>query len=67
MKKSHPCFALWLQTGAQATDYYKDSDLSVGTVLNVWGRRFVLADCDDFTKEYYSKKYGLSKWTAFTQ
>lgn len=26
--------------------------------VNVWGRRMVIADCDDFTKEYYRVRYG---------
>lgn len=48
-----------LKTGAVHTEYYTDSDLTVGTVLNVWGRRFVLCDCDEYTKEYYKTKYGV--------
>ncbi|XP_077987330.1 EF-hand domain-containing family member C2-like [Glandiceps talaboti] len=51
-----------LKTGAVQTDYYKDSDLQIGSVLNVWGRKYVLCDCDDFTKEYYSTKYGLANF-----
>jgi len=49
------------QTGAVHTDYYHDSDLTIGTVLNVWGRKFRICDCDEFTKEYYKSKYGLRK------
>ena len=49
------------QTGAVHQEYYHDSDLTVGTVLNVWGRKFTLCDCDEFTKEYYKTKYGVSK------
>lgn len=47
------------QTGAVATDYYRDSDLTVGGVVNLWGRKLLLCDCDQFTKEYYSSKYGI--------
>lgn len=49
------------QTGAVATDYYQDSDLTVGGVVNLWGRKLLLCDCDQFTKEYYSSKYGIGK------
>lgn len=48
-----------LKTGASPTEFYKDSDLTLGAVLNVWGRKFLIVDCDDFTKEYYRTKYGL--------
>ena len=52
------------QTGAVNNEFYKDSDLTVGTVLNVWGRRFVLTGCDEFTKEYYRTKYGISEYST---
>ena len=49
------------QTGAVHTDYYNDSDLTLGSVINVWGRKFLICDCDDFTKEFYKSKYGVRK------
>ncbi|KAI0238926.1 EF-hand domain-containing family member C2, partial [Lamellibrachia satsuma] len=52
-----------LKTGARDQEFYKDSDLSIGAVLNVWGRKFYLCDCDDFTKEYYRTKYGITDFT----
>ena len=50
-----------LQTGEVHQEYYKDSDLSIGAILNVWGRKVVLCDCDEFTREYYKTKFGVSK------
>ena len=52
---------LIFQTGAVYTDYYQDNDLTIGSVINVWGRKFRICDCDEFTKEYYKSKYGLRK------
>ncbi|XP_071799106.1 EF-hand domain-containing family member C2-like [Asterias amurensis] len=52
-----------LKTGAVHTEYYKENDLKIGTEINMWGRKLTLCDCDDFTKEYYRSKYGV---TAFT-
>lgn len=49
------------QTGAVSQDFYCDSDLLPGAVVNVWGRKFTICDCDDFTKEYYRTKFGISK------
>ncbi|KAF7709475.1 EF-hand domain-containing family member C2 isoform X1 [Silurus meridionalis] len=48
-----------LKTGAVNEEFYKDCDLNVGGVINVWGRRVVICDCDNFTKEYYRSKYGV--------
>jgi len=47
-----------LKTGAVHADYYHDTDLVVGGVVNVWGRKFLICGCDDFTQEYYKSKYG---------
>ena len=50
-----------VQIGAVNQEFYKDSDLKIGTYVNVWGRSFLICDCDEFTKEYYGVKYGISK------
>ncbi|XP_037644734.1 EF-hand domain-containing family member C2 [Sebastes umbrosus] len=52
-----------LKTGAVHHDFYKDCDLIVGGELNVWGRRVIITDCDDFTKDYYRSKYGIEDFT----
>lgn len=52
-----------LKTGACPTEFYKDSDLTLGAVINVWGRKFLLVDCDDFTKEYYQSKFGVEDFS----
>uniref|UniRef100_A0A673CBG2 EF-hand domain (C-terminal) containing 2 n=1 Tax=Sphaeramia orbicularis TaxID=375764 RepID=A0A673CBG2_9TELE len=40
-------------------DFYQDRDLTIGGELNVWGRKVIICDCDEFTKEYYRSKYGI--------
>ncbi|XDV30268.1 hypothetical protein PO909_033222 [Leuciscus waleckii] len=52
-----------LKTGAVDEELYKDCDLIIGGVINVWGRRVLLYDCDNFTKEYYRSKYGIEDFT----
>nr|XP_046261036.1 EF-hand domain-containing family member C2 isoform X2 [Scatophagus argus] len=52
-----------LKTGAVHEEFYKDCDLTVGGVVNVWGRRVIITDCDDFTKDYYRSKYGIEDFT----
>jgi len=50
--------------GALHRDFYKDEDLRIGSILNIYNRRFVIYDCDDFTKEYYRVKYGISEFSC---
>lgn len=49
-----------LRTGSLGDKFYVDSDLTIGSVINVFGRRVLLCDCDAFTREYYTLKYGVS-------
>ncbi|KAF1429281.1 EF-hand domain-containing family member C2, partial [Spheniscus humboldti] len=51
------------KTGAVHQEFYRDSDLKIGAVINVWGRKIMLCDCDEFTKEYYRTKYGIEDFT----
>jgi len=51
-----------LKTGAINLNYYKDNDLMVGRVVNCFGRKLILTDCDQFTKEFYKNKYGINNF-----
>ncbi|CAL1546448.1 unnamed protein product [Lymnaea stagnalis] len=55
-----------LKTGAVNNEFYTDCDLSLGSTLSVWGRKFVICDCDNFTREYYKTKYGIEDMTPVT-
>lgn len=50
-----------IQTGALQLEYYRENDLNLGAALNVWGRKVVICDCDEFTREFYHSKYGIGK------
>ncbi|XP_067460234.1 EF-hand domain-containing family member C2 [Thunnus thynnus] len=52
-----------LKTGAVHEEFYKACDLMVGGEVNVWGRRVIISDCDDFTKDYYRSNYGIEDFT----
>lgn len=46
-------------SGGPVEPSYGPGDLSIGAVLNVFGRKVVLTDCDPYTKEYYRTTYGF--------
>lgn len=58
------CICEWSKTGAVHEEFYRDCDLTIGGVINVWGRRVIICDCDNFTKEYYGSKYGIGKFKS---
>lgn len=57
-----PLSFLLLQTGAVHEEFYKDCDLMLGEEVNVWGRRVLISDSDEFTKDYYRSKYGIGNY-----
>ncbi|CAH0563867.1 unnamed protein product [Brassicogethes aeneus] len=50
-----------LDCGKEVTEYYSEKDFSIGGTLNCYGRNIVIIDCDMFTKDYFSKNYGLEE------
>ncbi|KAF5307016.1 hypothetical protein FQR65_LT18488 [Abscondita terminalis] len=52
-----------LNCGKEKVEYYSEQDLTIGGVLNCYGRKVVLTDCDPYTKEYYRTKYGIDNFT----
>lgn len=51
-----------LDCGREKIDHYTEEDLSIGAILNCYGRKIVLTDCDSFTRDYYAEKYGISEF-----
>lgn len=40
---------------AEVTEYYSPKDFKVGGTIFVYGRKFLLLDCDKFTRDYYER------------
>ena len=45
--------------GEVKVEFYSDADLRIGQWVNVYGRKFLLCEVDEFTREYYRQKYGI--------
>ncbi|KAK6091135.1 hypothetical protein BDEG_24632 [Batrachochytrium dendrobatidis JEL423] len=45
-----------------SNDYFTERDFMIGGVLHLYGRPFVICDCDEFTKSFYRENYGVSEF-----
>ncbi|XP_061712328.1 EF-hand domain-containing protein 1-like [Cydia pomonella] len=48
-------------TDEEVTEYYSPSDLIVGETVFVLGRRFLISDCDPFTRRYYQTMLNIEQ------
>jgi hypothetical protein len=41
--------------------YYRDTDLHIGSYIRIFDRDMLIHDVDEFTRNYYQKKYGYTE------
>ncbi|PAA60695.1 hypothetical protein BOX15_Mlig016896g3 [Macrostomum lignano] len=63
LPNTFPSVALEL-SDAEVKDYFTPRDFVIGETVVINGRRFVLYDCDNFTKAWYYQHFGVTEFNC---
>lgn len=47
-------------------EYFSPADFAVGKTVQIYNRKFFLYDCDNFTRAYYVKRFGITGFDPIT-
>ncbi|CAM6035434.1 unnamed protein product [Sphagnum compactum] len=50
-----------ISTAKPKENYYRDTDLHIGSYIRIFDRDMLIHDVDEFTRNYYQKKYGYTE------
>ncbi|XP_029641015.1 EF-hand domain-containing protein 1-like [Octopus sinensis] len=59
---TYPAISMEL-TNHEVREYLTPPDFIIGKTINIYGRVFLVYDCDNFTKAYYNRHFGITDFT----
>ena len=63
-RKKHHMLADNRDLSSRLVQYYDAADLKLGMEIVICGKKILLHDCDQFTRDYYKVKYGIDGMVA---
>ena len=63
-RKKHHMLADNRDLSSRLVQYYDAADLKLGMEIVICGKKILLHDCDQFTRDYYKVKYGMDGMVA---
>ena len=63
-RKKHHMLADNRDLTSRLVQYYDAADLKLGMEISICGKKILLHDCDQFTRDYYKVKYGIDGMVA---
>ena len=63
VESSFPAVVMELSDN-EIKEYYTPKDFKLGTTVPIYGRKFLIYDCDNFTKAFYYHHFGQTEFNS---